>query len=84
MPTRTEPEAIASQCLAAWSSGDLEATRSVLHDDVSYTGPLGETHGADAYIEAIQGRLRGSRPQAGTASATGRSPRCAPRRAASG
>jgi ketosteroid isomerase-like protein len=58
MPTRTEPEAIASQCLAAWSSGDLEATRSLLHDDVSFTGPLGETHGADAYIEGIQGMVR--------------------------
>ena len=30
MPTRTEPKAIASRCLAAWSSGDLDTTRSLV------------------------------------------------------
>jgi hypothetical protein len=40
MPTRTEPEAMASRCLAAWSSGDLDTTRSLLHNDVSFAGPL--------------------------------------------
>ena len=43
MPMRTEPKAIASRCLAAWSSGDLDTTRSLLHDDVVFTGPLGAT-----------------------------------------
>ena len=31
MPTRTEPEATASRCLAAWSSGDLDTARALLH-----------------------------------------------------
>ena len=58
MPTRTEPKAIASRCLAAWSSGDLDTTRSLLHDDVVFTGPLGATEGADAYIEGIQAMIK--------------------------
>lgn len=58
MATQTENVAIASRCLAAWSSGDLDTTRSLLHDDVTFTGPLGATEGADAYIEGIQGMVR--------------------------
>jgi ketosteroid isomerase-like protein len=58
MSTRTDPKAIASRCLAAWSSGDLDTTRSLLGDDVTFTGPLGATEGADAYIEGIQAMVR--------------------------
>jgi ketosteroid isomerase-like protein len=58
MATRTEPVAIASQLLAAWSSGDLDTTRALLDDHVTFTGPLGTTAGADAYVEGIQGMVR--------------------------
>lgn len=58
MAERSDPMAVASRCLAAWSSGDLETTRSLLDDDVSFTGPLGATDGADAYIEGIQGMVK--------------------------
>ena len=43
----------ASKCLEAWSSGDLATTRSLLTDDVTYSGPLGQTKGADAYVRGV-------------------------------
>jgi hypothetical protein len=49
--------AIASRCLAAWSSGDLDTTRSLLADGVTFTGPLGATTGIDDYIEGIRGMV---------------------------
>lgn len=58
MPPSDEPKTLASQCLAAWSSGDLDTTRSLLADDVTFAGPLGSTEGADAYIEGIQGMVK--------------------------
>ena len=58
MPTETEQKRVASGCLAAWSAGDLATTRSLLHNDVTFTGPLGATEGADAYIEGIRGMVK--------------------------
>ena len=58
MPTRDNPKEIASACLAAWSSGDLETTRSLLSEEVTFAGPLGSTRGADAYIEGIKGMVK--------------------------
>jgi ketosteroid isomerase-like protein len=58
MPGSSEAGDVASRCLAAWSSGDLETARSLLHDDVTFTGPLGHTEGADAYIDGIKGMVR--------------------------
>jgi ketosteroid isomerase-like protein len=43
----------ASRCLEAWTSGDLETTRSLLSDDVTFEGPLGHTEGADAYVSGV-------------------------------
>jgi len=47
----------ALDCLEAWSSGDLERARELLHDDVTFVGPLGATEGRDAYVEGVT-RLR--------------------------
>jgi ketosteroid isomerase-like protein len=58
MPVQADAKNVASACLQAWSSGDLEATRLLLHDDVTFVGPLGETEGADAYIEGIKGMIK--------------------------
>jgi ketosteroid isomerase-like protein len=58
MPADVDPGSVASQCLAAWSSGDLVTTRALLHDDVEFTGPLGRTTGADAYIDGIQAMIK--------------------------
>lgn len=54
MAEGAEPRAVARMCLAAWTSGDLERTRSLLADEVSFAGPLGTTRGVDAYIDGIR------------------------------
>jgi ketosteroid isomerase-like protein len=43
----------ASKCLEAWSSGDFATTRSLLADDVTFTGPMGHTKGVDAYVRGV-------------------------------
>ncbi|MGN6374911.1 MAG: nuclear transport factor 2 family protein, partial [Sphingomonas sp.] len=53
--TNGDAGAVARRCLEAWTGGDFETLRSVLADDVSFLGPLGETQGADAYVEGIRG-----------------------------
>jgi ketosteroid isomerase-like protein len=58
MQAKRDAKTVASDCLRAWSSGDLEATRSLLHEDVTFVGPMGETKGADAYIEGIKGMVK--------------------------
>jgi len=51
--TATDPRAVSTKCLRAWTTGDLETTRSLLADDVTFVGPLATTHGVDEYIEGI-------------------------------
>jgi len=51
----TDAKTIATTCLKAWTSGDFATARELLHDDVTFTGPLGETTGADAYIDGVKG-----------------------------
>lgn len=46
---------LATECLRAWTSGDFASARATLADDVEFLGPLGKTHGADKYIEGVQG-----------------------------
>lgn len=58
MPAQTDPTTVATTCLAAWSSGDFATTRALLDDGVTFTGPLGATDGADAYIEGIMGMAK--------------------------
>jgi ketosteroid isomerase-like protein len=52
---RSDAGAVASTCLKAWTTGDLATTRSVLADDVTFVGLLGETDGIDAYMRGIEG-----------------------------
>jgi ketosteroid isomerase-like protein len=58
MSDEADPKTVASRCLNAWSTGDLATTRSLLDNDVTFTGPLGATEGADAYIEGIKGMVK--------------------------
>jgi hypothetical protein len=51
-------KSIATACLKAWTSGDLETTRTLVHDDVSFEGPLGSAQGADAYLAGLEGLSR--------------------------
>jgi ketosteroid isomerase-like protein len=53
--TTGDAGSVARRCLEAWTGGDFETLRSVLADDVSFLGPLGETQGADAYVAGIRG-----------------------------
>ena len=52
MPTNDAKET-AVACLQAWSSGDFERTRALLREDVTFTGPLGATQGAGAYVAGV-------------------------------
>lgn len=38
----------------AWGSGDFKAARALLHDDLTFQGPLDTFHRADDYLAAIQ------------------------------
>jgi ketosteroid isomerase-like protein len=60
MPDEADPKSVATPCLTAWSTGDFAMTRALLDDALTFTGPLGATDGAHAYIEGIKGWLRSS------------------------
>jgi ketosteroid isomerase-like protein len=39
----------------AWTSKDFETARSLLHDDLSFTGPFETLDNADALVASLQG-----------------------------
>jgi ketosteroid isomerase-like protein len=39
----------------AWTSGDFGTARALLHDNVSFAGPIDTFDHADAYITSLQG-----------------------------
>ena len=51
----TEPKDIAEKFFKAWTTADFETARSLLHDDVSFSGPIDHFDNADAYIRSLQG-----------------------------
>ena len=51
----TDPKAVADKFFKAWTTGDFDTARSLLHDDVSFAGPLETFSTADAYIGALRG-----------------------------
>jgi ketosteroid isomerase-like protein len=55
MMAGADARTVATACLQAWTTGDFATARSLLHDDVSFVGPLGTADGADAYIKGVQG-----------------------------
>jgi ketosteroid isomerase-like protein len=48
------PAEIVEQYFDAWTSKDFEKARSLLHDDLSFRGPIETLDHADALIESIQ------------------------------
>jgi hypothetical protein len=42
----------------AWKVDDFETMRSLVDDDVTFTGPLGQVEGAEDYMEGIKGMSR--------------------------
>jgi SnoaL-like domain len=47
--------ALAATYFRAWKAHDFEEFRSILADDVTFTGPLGEAGNADECVKGIQG-----------------------------
>ena len=54
----TDAGSIASACLAAWTSGDMDRTRALLDEGIRFVGPLGQTVGADEYVAGVSGLAR--------------------------
>jgi len=50
-----EPRAIADKFFKAWTTGDFDTARSLLHDNVSFAGPIDTFDNADAYVGALRG-----------------------------
>jgi ketosteroid isomerase-like protein len=46
---------VAEQFFAAWTDRNFERARGLLHDDVSFEGPLDTFTDADAYLQALRG-----------------------------
>lgn len=51
----TDAKAVADGFFRAWTKGDFDTARSLLHDDVNFAGPIDSFNDADAYIGALRG-----------------------------
>jgi limonene-1,2-epoxide hydrolase len=56
--TANDAGSVAKACLEAWTGGDVESVRGMIHDDVTFDGPLGHTEGVDEYMEGLRGMAR--------------------------
>lgn len=52
---KSDPRSVAERFQKAWTSGDFDSARGLLHDDVSFEGPIDSFDKADDYIEALRG-----------------------------
>ena len=50
-----DAKTIGTEFLEAWTGGNLSAARELLHDDVSFEGPLERLSSADTYLAALEG-----------------------------
>jgi ketosteroid isomerase-like protein len=50
-----DPRALAAAYFEAWQAADVQQLRSILADDVSFSGPLAQIEGAEAYADSIRG-----------------------------
>jgi ketosteroid isomerase-like protein len=46
---------VAEEFFAAWTTGDFDTARRLLHDDVSFQGPIDAFDNAEAYLAALRG-----------------------------
>ncbi|SRR5260370_14908439 len=51
----TDAKAVADKFFKAWTIGDFDTARALLHDDVSFSGPIDTFDSADAYLGALRG-----------------------------
>jgi hypothetical protein len=56
--TAPDPKSVATECLYSWSNGDLDKTRSLMTDDVTFRGPLGKANGVNEYIDGLKGLVK--------------------------
>jgi ketosteroid isomerase-like protein len=49
------PSSVARTYVHAWTTGDFDTTRRLLHDDVTFVGPLGTAEGIEACMKGLQG-----------------------------
>lgn len=50
-----DARSVATRFLKAWTTGDFDTARSLLHDDVSFSGPIDSFADADSYLAALHG-----------------------------
>jgi hypothetical protein len=50
-----DAKTLAKSYFGTWQDKDFEALRALLADDVTFTGPLGSTDGADDCLRGLQG-----------------------------
>ncbi len=53
-----DPRSLAETYFRSWKEQDFDTLRSVLSDDVTFRGPLGQADGADECITGLQGMAR--------------------------
>jgi SnoaL-like domain len=46
---------VAEEFFDAWTSKDFTRARELLHDDLSFTGPIDTFSEADAYVQSLRG-----------------------------
>jgi ketosteroid isomerase-like protein len=59
MDATTTAKTAATTYFDAWKHGDFERLRSILADDVTFTGPMGTASGADDYVQSLAGFAAG-------------------------
>ena len=55
MTSNSEPTAIMATYFDCWRKGDLATLRTILADDFSFRGPLGQVDNAEDGVKAIEG-----------------------------
>jgi ketosteroid isomerase-like protein len=51
----TGPASVATTYFEAWHSHDFDRLRSILHDDVTFRGPLGTADDAETAMKGLRG-----------------------------
>ena len=49
---------VAAAYFDAWKINDFDTMRSLVHDDITFAGPLAQLEGAEDYMEGIKGMSR--------------------------
>ena len=49
------PAEVAAAYFRAWTAGDIDSVRPLLHPDVHFRGAMGATHGTDETLQGLAG-----------------------------